>query len=73
MSDGIGWHTPDNDANSPLICRRIELPLFLWPSFNGAFGELTDPNNWVQVGDLTPADVADIFINAYDNLIEGCV
>ncbi len=72
MSDGIGWHTPDNDGSSPVICRRIALPLFLWPHFNGAYGELMNPDNWTKIGGMTPDDVVSAFIDAYDNLVEGC-
>ena len=73
MADGIAFHTPDDDGNAPLICRRIALPSFLWPHFNGAFGALIEETNWYQFGDMPIEDVVQAFMDAYDNMIEGCM
>ncbi len=73
MMDGIAFHTPDEDGNAPLICRRIALPSFLWPHFNGAFGALIEETNWYQFGDMPIEDVVQAFMDAYDNMIEGCM
>ena len=68
MSDGIGWHTPDWDGNAPLVCKRLALPSFFWQFFNGSFGELTNIDNWVQVGTMTPDDCVQLAQNAYDDM-----
>ncbi len=72
MTDGIGFHTPDSDGSAPLICRRLALPSYLWQFFNGAYEQLILEENWVQVGSMSPSDVVQVFMNAYDDMIEGC-
>lgn len=70
MGDGIAFHTPNIDGNAPLICRRLALPSFLWPYFNGVFGDLAEAKNWYQFGDMPINDVAQAFADAYDKMIE---
>lgn len=73
MTDGIAFHTPDFDGNAPLVCRRLALPSFLWQYFNGAFGALIEEQNWYQFGDMPIEDVVQAFINAYDDMVGGCM
>jgi len=73
MSDGIGFHTPDYDGNAPLVCRRIALPSYLWMYFNGAFNQLLEEYNWVQVGDMLIEDVIQAFMQSDADIVEGCM
>jgi len=66
--DGIGWHTPEFDGNAPLVCKRLALPSFFWQFFNGAMGELTEVDNWVQVGSMTPDDCVQMAQDAMDKM-----
>lgn len=66
--DGIAFHTPDYDGNAPVLCRRLALPSFLWPLFNGAFGSLLDEGNWYSFGNMPVEDVVQAFQNAFDNM-----
>lgn len=66
--DGIAFHTPDYDGNAPVVCRRLALPSFLWPLFNGAFGELLDESRWYQFGDMAIGDVVQAFQAAFDDM-----
>lgn len=68
--DGISWHTPDEDGNAKIVCRRLALPSFLWQFFNGAFGHLAEEDNWLQVGTMTPETVSQLFANAFDDMME---
>lgn len=68
MSDGLAFHTPDYDGNAPVVCRRLALPSFLWPLFNGAFGELLDESRWYQFGDMPIGDVIQAFHAAFDDM-----
>ena len=68
MSDGIGFLTPDFDGSATDLCRRLTLPSYLWPYVNGALGELLNEDNWIEFGDMAPADVVQAFQDAIDNM-----
>lgn len=68
MADGIAFHTPDYEGSASVVCKRLALPSFLWPYFNGAYGELLELSNWLAVGDMLPAEVVQSFAAAYDNM-----
>lgn len=68
MSDGIGFLTPDFNGSAIVECRRLALPLYFWQFFNGAYGELTNPDNWVQFGDMTPDECAQLTQEAFDQI-----
>jgi len=64
--------TPDTDGSASIVCRQMALPSFLWGYVSGVLGDLSVEENWFTLGDMTPEDTASIFIDAYDNLVEGC-
>ena len=66
--DGIAFHTPDYDGNAPVVCRRLALPSFLWPLFNGAFGSLLEEENWVTFGNMPIDDVIQAYQAAFDDM-----
>lgn len=68
--DGISFHTPDYDGNAAVVCRRLALPSFLWPLFNGAVGELLNGENWYQFGSMTVDDIIQAFTDALDAMTE---
>lgn len=65
--------TPDYDGNAPLICRRLVLPSFLWPYFNGAFGALIEEWNWEEFGDMPIADIIQEYITALTDMDDDCM
>lgn len=65
MTDGIAFHTPDHDGGET-VCMRLSLPSLFWRYFYGAFGELCEAYNWLQVGTMTPFEASQVFIDAMD-------
>ncbi|MCB8923043.1 MAG: tail fiber protein [Ardenticatenaceae bacterium] len=49
------------------------MPSFLWQFFNGAYGELLEVDNWLEVGNMSPDDVVSAFIDAFDSMGECCM
>jgi microcystin-dependent protein len=45
---------------------RLSLPSLFWRYFYGAFGELCEAYNWLQVGTMTPFEASQVFIDAMD-------
>ena len=71
MADGWKFHTPNEEGNAVVICRRLALPSFLWKFFFGAYGELIEEANWLGVGSMTAGDVVQAFAMALDGM-DGC-
>lgn len=66
------WLTPEN-ANAPVICRRVFIPNEFLSVVDGALTMLTLPYNWEQFGALTPDECAEIMLDMYnDYLREAC-
>lgn len=53
------WLTPDN-ADAPIICRRVFVPLQFLTMVSGALELLTKPYNWEKFGELEPEECAEI-------------
>jgi microcystin-dependent protein len=66
--DGNRYHTPDETGKGSIVCRVLSLPVPLWPFFNGAFGTLLNPDNWLQVGDYQKEEIIQEFYNALDGM-----
>lgn len=67
------WITPDETGDSN-IARCLSIPEKLQPAANWALQQLTFPDNWEQVGTLTPAECAAAFVDVLSAYYEseGC-
>jgi hypothetical protein len=64
------WITPDTTGDSN-IARCLIVPEKLQPAVNWALEQLTFPENWEQVGDLTPQECADAFVEVLSAYYES--
>lgn len=70
------WLTPDAPADG-FICRLLRIPNSeeCLAIVNGALMDLGYPHSFEQFGDLSPAEVADLFAQMYDYYVSqrGCM
>lgn len=57
--------TPDYESGTQ--CRSFNIPLPLLAAWNGAIGDMFDPDNWEQVGDMTPEECAQAMLECWEN------
>jgi hypothetical protein len=60
--------TPNNETGT--VCRSFNIPLALLPAFNGAVGDLFDPDSWELSGDMTPEECAQLLLECWENADE---
>lgn len=58
---------PTPDAQTGLITRSFTIPADLSIYLTGAIWELAQVNGWVQVGNRTPQECAQVFMDIIDN------
>ena len=63
------WLTPNEAADtSRLICIAVPDDEYLFACLLGAVLALTKEDSWEQAGEMTPAEVAALFVVTFDGL-----
>lgn len=70
----MGYKTPDSIPSS-VYCGRVSVPddIYILAAVKGAILELTMPENWTQLGSITPEQMADAMQTMYDEIFDGSI
>ena len=68
----MGYKTPDSIPTT-VYCGRLRIPddIYILAAVKGAILELTKPENWTQLGLVSPEDMAAQMQLMYDEMMEG--